>query len=239
MDIKTHGIVLRTVKFGDNKLIIDILTREEGRMSVVWKMSNSRTAKVRRQFFQPLTILSLEASRSPRQQMAVLKEARLAEAYATIPFDPIKLSLSFFIAEFLHYATHSMHTDANCYDFIENSLIWLDNADREVANFHLMFMIRMSLFLGFQPDMHSYADGSVFDLREGSFSCSAPLHQDFLVPDDAKKMQTLMRMSPSNLHLFPMSHHERNRIVDFILHYYRLHIPAFGEMKTLQVLREL
>lgn len=239
MESKTRGIVLRTVKINDNKLIVDFLSREEGRVSAVWKVTTSRTSKVRRQYFQPMTILSANLERSPRQQMARIKEAHIAQPYSSIFLDGSKLAITFFLAEFLNYATRSMHGDAPLYDFVEQSLTWLDTSSRGVANFHLMFMVRMSLFLGFQPDMSSYEEGALFDLREGIFCTSAPLHSDFINADDAKKMQILMRMSPSNLHLFPLSRNERNRIIDITLTYYRLHIPQFGEMKTLEVLREL
>lgn len=239
MESKTHGIVLRTVKINDNKLIVDFLSREEGRVSAVWKITTSRTSKVRRQYFQPMTILNIYLERSPRQHMARIKEAQIATPYSSISLDGSKMAITFFLAEFLNYATRSMHTDALLYDFVEQSLIWLDASNKGIANFHLMFMVRMSLFLGFQPDMSTYEEGTLFDLREGVFCTSAPLHPDFLKADDAKKMQILMRMSPSNLHLFPLSRQERNRIIDITLMYYRLHIPQFGEMKTLEVLREL
>jgi DNA repair protein RecO (recombination protein O) len=41
------------------------------------------------------------------------------------------------------------------------------------------------------------------------------------------------------MHLFRLSRHERNRIAEVLLHYYRLHIPQFPELKSLGVLREL
>lgn len=239
MEKKTHCIVLRTVKYGDNKLIIDFLTREEGRVSAVWKISTSAKAKVRRQFFQPLTILEADFERSPRQQMAQIRDARMAHLYSSLPFDGIKLSVAFFLAEFLIYATRDMHTDARLYDFVEQGLLWLDATSRGVANFHLMFMLRTSRFLGFYPDMESFSDGALFDLREGRFVMQAPLHKDFLSPMESRKMLLLMRMTPSNLHLFRMSRQERLHAIETILLFYRLHIPAFGEMKTLSVLKEL
>ena len=239
MESKTRGIVLRTVKINDNKLIVDFLSREEGRLSAVWKITTSRTSKVRRQYFQPMTILNVNLERSPRQHMSRIKEAQIAIPYSSISLDGDKMAITFFLAEFMNYATRSMHTDALLYDFVEQSLTWLDASNKGIANFHLMFMVRMSLFLGFQPDMSTYEEGALFDLREGTFCTTAPLHSDFLNAEDAKKMQILMRMSPSNLHLFPLSRNERNRIIDITLMYYRLHIPQFGEMKTLEVLREL
>jgi DNA repair protein RecO (recombination protein O) len=239
MELKTRAIVLRTVKYGENKLIIDFLTRDVGRESSVWKFSGERRIKVARQLFQPLAILDIVVVNSSQGQLSRIKEARLAHVYTSLPFDGIKLSLAFFVAEFLTYATRDLHNDKPLYDFVEQSLLWLDASERGVANFHLMFMMRMSRFLGFFPDMSSHRKGYIFDLREGRFCGEMPAHGDILMPDDAEKMHILMRMTPSNLHFFKMTQKERNQVVDFSLRFYRLHIPLFGEMKSLSVLRTL
>ncbi len=236
---KTHCIVLKTVKYGDSKLIVDFLSREHGRISAIWNISTSKKAKVRRQYFQPMSILDVDLEVSPRSQMAHIREAHIATAYNTLHLNGNKMAIAFFLAEFLQYATRDLRTDHLLYDFTEQSMMWLDASNRGIANFHLMFMIRISTFLGFKPDVESYSEGALFDLREGSFCLAAPLHNDYLEAEDARKMMALMRMSASNLHLFPLSRNERNRIIDFTILYYRLHIPQFGEMKTLEILREL
>ncbi len=237
MDIKTQGIVLRTVRYGEDRLIADILTREAGRMSIALRISNSKQSKARRSLFQPLNILDLDILQTPRQQLATVKEARLSIPYISIPFDAAKLSIAFFVAEFLHHATREAHCDTPLYDFVVQSLKWLDLSGEGTVNFHLMFMLRLSRFLGFMPDMESYAPQSIFDLREGRFATVMPLHPDVLLEDDARNLLTLMRMSPATMHLFRLSRTDRNRIVDAILLFYTLHIPAFGTLKSLEVLR--
>ncbi len=239
MELKMRAIVLRTVKYGDDKLIVDFLSRDIGRESSIWKVSANRKSKIGRQFFQPLTILDVVVERFPQKQLSRIKEVRLANIYTSLPFDSVKMSLAFFVAEFLLYATRDLHNDKELYDFVEQSLLWLDASDKGVANFHLMFMMRMSRFLGFFPDMSTHHKGFIFDLREGRFTSDIPLHHDFLMPEDAEKMHVLMRMTPLNLHYFKMTQKERNRVIDFSLRFYRLHIPQFGEMKTLDVLRTL
>lgn len=236
MDKKTRCIVLKTVKVSDNRIIADLLCRECGRLSVVLpvgRRSNSRS------LFQPLTILEIDYISTQKQSLSRLSDARIAITYASIPFDGVKLSLAFFVAEFLSFCTRDLHSDYNLYDFVEQNLSWLDAADNGLANFHLMFMMRMARFLGFYPDTVSYFSGAFFDLREGVFCDSVPCHRDFLIQEDAERMMLLMRMKPGNMHLFRLTRADRNRITDFCLQFYRLHIPAFGEMKTLEVLRTL
>ena len=48
-----------------------------------------------------------------------------------------------------------------------------------------------------------------------------------------------MRMDFPTMHLYRLSRQERNRIIDVLLQYYRLHIPQFPELKSLAVLQEL
>ena len=94
---------------------------------------------------------------------------------------------------------------------------------------------------GLTPNPSPRGEGSdmFFDLREGQFCTLAPTHRDFLQPDDARRIHILMRMDFPTMHLYRLSRQERNRIIDVLLQYYRLHIPQFPELKSLAVLQEL
>lgn len=144
----------------------------------------------------------------------------------------------FFAAELLRYATRDEQQPQSLFDYVAESLQWLDKADDGYANFHLVFMIRLTLFLGFFPNIETYHDGSCFDLRSGCFSMEIPAHADFIRGDEAEQMINLMRLNYSTMHLFRMTRQQRSRCVDVILAYYRLHVPDFPDMKTLEVLRQ-
>ena len=125
------------------------------------------------------------------------------------------------------------------FDYVVNSIQWLDGQEDRFANFHLVFLMRLSRFLGFYPNLEDYAPGDYFDLRESVFCSLPPLHRDFLQPEDAEKVQLMMRMDYPTMHLFRMSHQERNRFLDVALTYYRLHLTDFPELKSVAVLQEL
>ena len=99
--------------------------------------------------------------------------------------------------------------------------------------------MRMSRFLGFYPNVDHYRNGNYFDLRESMFCSIPPVHRDFLFPEEAEKIQLMLRMDYPTMHLFRMSHKERGRLIEVVLRYYRLHLPDFPELKSLDVLREL
>jgi DNA repair protein RecO (recombination protein O) len=99
--------------------------------------------------------------------------------------------------------------------------------------------MRLSRFLGFYPNLDHYQSGDYFDLRESMFQSAPPVHRDFLFPEEANKVQLMMRMDFPTMHLYRMSHDDRNRLLEVTLKYYRLHLPDFPELKSVSVLQEL
>ena len=236
---KTQAIVLHSLKYGETRLIVDMFTRSQGRQSFIVSIPKSVKGKIKKQLFQPLTLLEIESDLRPKLQLQKLSDVRLASPFSSIPFDPNKLSISLFIAEFLYYALRSEQHNEPLFDYIVNSIQWLDAQTDRFANFHLVFLMRLSRFLGFYPNLDHYQTGDYFDLRESVFLSTPPVHRDFLHPQEAEKIQLMMRMDFPTMHLFRMSHQERNRLLEVSLVYYRLHLPDFPELKSVSVLQEL
>ncbi len=236
---KTLAIVLHAIKYGETRLIVDMFTKVFGRQAFIVSIPKTPKGKVKKQFFQPLTILEIETDIRPRQQLQKLHDVRLAAPFASIPFEPDKLAISLFVAEFLYYALRSEQRNELLYEYLENSIVWLDGQQSSFANFHLVFLLRLTRFLGFYPNLDDYKDGDYFDLRESVFMPMPPVHRDFLHPEEAQKVQLMMRMDFPTMHLFRMSHQERNRLLEVSLKYYRLHLPDFPEMKSIEVLQAL
>ncbi len=239
MEIKTRAIVLKMVRYGDSQAIVDVFSRERGRVSFICHLSQNGRGKIKKQLFQPLSVLEIVYDERPTRTLQRFRDIRLAQPFFSIPFKPEKLAIALFIAEFLSYALRDEQDNVPLYDYVESSVTWLDNVEGHFANFHLVFMLRLTLFIGFFPNLDEMEKGDWFDLRNGVFTPMQPLHPDVLRPEDAAKIGTLMRMTFENMRFFRMSSAERNQCVDAILYFYRLHIPNFPELKSLPVLREL
>jgi len=237
--VKTEAIVLHSFKYGESRLIVDMFTREVGRLSFIVPLPKTPKSRMKKQYFQPMTLLEIECDVRQRVQLQKLKDVRLLSAYTSVPFSPEKLALSLFTAEFLYHALRSEQCNEPLFAYVCDAMRWLDAVETGFANFHLTFLMRLSRFLGFYPNLDDYVDGCVFDLRAATFSLQVPTHRDFLQPDDAQRIHTLMRMDFPTMRLYRLSRHDRNRIVDVLLYYYRLHIPQFPELKSLSVLQEL
>ncbi len=231
--------MLRTVRYGDSKVIVDMLTEEHGRVSFICSISKSGRGKVRKQLFQPLTLLDVVFDYRENVQLQRFRDVGISKPYVSIPFSSGKLSIVLFLAEFLTYATRDERDNRPLFEYIEKSLLWLDSSQQAFANFHLVFMMHLTRFVGFYPNLEDSGGAAWFDLREGCFTLVRPLHPDYLCPAEASRISTLMRMDFDNMRLFRMTRDERNRCVEVILDYYRLHVPNFPELRSLDVLRTL
>ena len=236
MITKTRGIVLRSVRFGESSLIVDVLTKSSGRVSFMVHIPKTSKGKIKKQYFQPMTLLDFEYERSNLQR---IKDVRVSLPYSSIPIDPAKSCISLFLSEFIYYATRNEQENPTLFTYISTSLEWLDNAYEDFANFHLVFMMRLGKFLGFHPFLEDFTPGCFFDLRNGCFTLSMPLHTDFLNAADAGHLYNLMRMNFDTMKLFKLSHDDRNRITEIVLRYYKLHLPNMPELQSFDILREV
>lgn len=240
MLVKTEAIVVHTLKYGESRMIVNLFTRKLGLLSCIISIPRTNKGKVKKQLFQPLSLIDVECDVRTNVQLQKVRDARMLSPYRTIPLLPQKMAIALFVSEFLYHALRSeQQADEQLYDYMKHGLMWLDAAVDGYANFHLTFLMHLSRFLGFYPNMEHYSSGVFFDLRAGTFCNEPPLHQDFLHPEEASQMRILMRMDYQTMHLFRINRIDRNRCLSIILTYYGLHLSGFPEMKSLAVLQEL
>jgi DNA repair protein RecO (recombination protein O) len=236
---KTVGIVLHTLKYNDTSNIVDIYTRENGRASFLVPLPRSRKSAVKAVLFQPLSMIEFEADYRPMATLYRIKEAKSWYPFRTLPYDPYKSSIAMFLAEFLYRALREEAENEPLFAYLEHSIHWLDECEANFSNFHLVFLMRFSRFLGLYPNTDDYSRGCFFDMMNACFTPLQPSHSAFLKPEEASHINLLMRMNYETMYLFAMSRAERNRCLTIINDYYRLHLPDFPVLKSLDVLKEL
>ncbi|MEI9958628.1 MAG: hypothetical protein WDM90_20495 [Ferruginibacter sp.] len=86
-----------------------------------------------------------------------------------------------------------------------------------------------------------YSEENCFlDLQEGSFINHHPVHPHFIEGEKAHLVSQLLKvMQPYELEEFNLNHTVRRQLLLHLQDYYALHIPEFGQMKTLMVLHEV
>ena len=236
---QTQAVVLRTVKYGDGALVADMLTERHGRVSFMVRVSASSKGRLRRQLFMPLTVVEVDFDFRLKASLQRIRDIRMAKPLPSLSMHPFKLSMTMFLAEFLTHATRDERDNSPLFQFVAYSLEWLDSVSSDFSNFHLVFMMRMSRFIGFFPNVEDVVENGYFDLLNACFTTDVPHHGHFVVPGEASKIALLLRLTYQTMHLCAMSRDERNRCTEVILEYYGLHVPGFPPLKSLPVLKEL
>lgn len=236
---KTLGIVLHTVAYNDKNHIAHLYTEKYGRMAYAIPQTQGRKSKSQRPLFTPFSILDIESDYKPGRDIQKIKEVRLAEILQQIHYDPVKNSIALFLSEFLSRTIREPEANPVFFEFLHQSIKFLDIIEDGKANFHLCFLIRISGFLGFYPNIENYRPGDYFDLLNGISTSAHPGHAYVLSPDETFGFTTLMRMNYYNLHLFRFSRQERIQILEHIIEYFKLHHAGFTQLKSLDVLKTL
>lgn len=237
---KTIGVVLRCLKYGDTSYIVDVYTETSGRLSYIINVSRARKGGVRSSLFHSLSIIELEAEGRNTARLHRIKEARLLHPLHTLSLDPFKSAIALFLGEFLYYTLREEGVNRPLFAYLMHSIRWFDGCSGgRVANFHLVFLIRLLRFLGLSPNLDGYYPGCYFDMLNAEFVSCQPLHANFLRSDEAAVVCDMMRMNYENMHLFVLNRLQRVRCLEVLNEYYCLHLPGFPQLRSLDVLKEL
>lgn len=236
---KFDGIVLRTLKYNDSLMIVDIYTRQRGRVSFLAPSSRSRRSKVRSVLFQPLSMLSFTASCRQGRNLPRINDVQPYVLYSSIPFDVVKSSIALYLAEMLVYALREEESNETLFTFLDRSLVLFDSLEHGYADFHLVFLAQLLRYIGIYPNIDGYATGAYLDLVQGCISREHPLHPNFLMPDATARFVTILRTGYESMHLLSLNRKLRGVYLAILTDYYRLHLPDFPQPKSLEILREL
>ena len=240
MQQKDTGIVLHTLKYNDTSLIIEMYTAHSGRKSFIASIPKSKKARVKTVLFQPLSLIEFESPEHSKGNLHRFKEVKPVSTFISLPYDPYKSAIALFLAEFLYRAIREEGENQSLYNYLTHSIEWLDHCEGGFANFHLVFLMRLSRFLGLYPNTETYSEGSYFDLLNAEFTPNPTfLHTYHINKEESAQFYQLMRMNYDTMHLFKMNRQQRTRCLELINDYYRLHLPDFPVLKSIEVLKGL
>ena len=242
MTHKTKGIVLRTVKYGETSMVVTLFTELFGVQTyMVNGVRSSKKSSSKANQFQPGALLDLVVYHSDQKSMQRIKVFNWAVLYTHVLSDVIKNSIALYIVELLHKCLKQPEQNTALFYFCEDVFLELDKADRTItANLPLYFALQLAHFFGFKINDDFDEQQNILDLQEGSFVTEQPVHPFFIEGENALLTSQLLRvLQPFELASFKFNHATRRQLLKHYHDYYALHIPDFGELKTMAVLGEV
>lgn len=237
MLITTKAIVFSALRYGEADLIVKCFTLQSGlKTYLLRRVLKSKRGKLKSSLFQPLTQLEIVASHKDRGSMESMREAKIMVPYKTLHTNMIKSSVVFFLAEMLRNSVVEEETNPNLFHFLESSLTWFD--DHEVTgNFHLLFLLKLTQYLGFYPD-DSQVDKPVFDLLDGTFQ-PVETNNYCISGENLEILKQLLGTDFDTLSGIRLNQTSRSGVLLMLLEYYQLHLQGFRKPISLSVLNEI
>ena len=235
MLVKTKAIVISSLKYQEKSLIVKCFTLSDGLKSYfVRDAFSSRKANQKIAYFQPLSILEIEAIHKNNGTLENFKEIKIATPFLSIHSDIYKSTIVMFVSEILHHSIHEEEKNEALFTFLETALHWLDTHE-DIADFHLILLLEMTRFLGFYPDVANI-DFPFFEMTEGVFT---PFHAiSSLTEHESNLFKKLINLkfenSQKTFHII-----ERQIILKIVIDYYSFHLDGFKRPKSLEVLKEV
>jgi len=140
MVVTNKAIVLSSVKYADNDLIVKCYTELGIKSFLVKRIFSRKKGKLSPAFFMPLTQLEISANYHSNRTLHFIQDASISYAYSSISVNVVKQTIVIFLSEILCKSLHEEEVNKQLFQYLETSLIWLDTND-EVSNFHLLFLL--------------------------------------------------------------------------------------------------
>ena len=219
MTYKTKGIVLNFIKFKESSIICKIFTESFGLQSYIVNGVRSSN-KTKMSLFQPLTILDLVVYNKSSVNIQRLKEMKIDVIYMTNHTDIKKISVCIFLSELLSKILSNEPNQNQKFNFLYNSFLIYDGLEKNIKNFHIQFLLKLTKFFGFQISDSSQITKAYLNKKE---------QNDFV-------MDCISMDYNSKIH---SNYSERNDVLNSLIIYFSQSLGVNIKLKSLQVLKEV
>lgn len=235
-----EGIVLNALRYGENSLIVKILTHNDGLRSCIVKQGKRKGGSPAGVLFQPLTHLDFQFVRGRgNNSLDTLREARLLLSPLNAAPGMMRSSMALFVADVLNQTIRHQEADVRLFDYLKRTVRQIVEADQSVlADIPLVFMIQLAGLLGFEPLPNFDADNPLFDLMEGRFTQYAT-HGHYMPAEWAGLFADVLHKCRGEVLALNLPAGSRRMLLEFMVEYFQLQVPGMGEIKSHRVLREV
>lgn len=236
MRVSDKAIILQAIKHGDKKFILKIYALHHGVLTVAATTGNSASSKIKTSSILPLSLIDAQLIIRQNKDIHQLTEAACYCVHTDISTSLSKLSIAQFLNEILLKSLKEQSGNEHLFELIETCLRFLNDSESGFTNLHVYFLNELTKYLGFEPQNNFSAQTPYFDCREGRFSSVALTFPLGLTKDESFLFSEFLKINALKTNI---THAQRQTLLEILLAYYRLHIPGFNDMKSLEVLKEV
>jgi DNA repair protein RecO (recombination protein O) len=230
MEVENRAIILKTTKYQDKNIIVKVYSLQHGIMSFFVQNVFSTSKKPSKiAYFQPLNIIEFELYSYKIGSLPKLKYVNnkyiLQEIYTKIE----KSSILIFLAELINFCIKEEEKNQAMFTFLEHKILELENQYH--SNFHLIFLLEFTAFLGFYPKIE-YQENYFFDKQNGTFT---PHYNTNCFSENQSRFLAQFFENPNLI----LNTAQKNNLINLWIEYYQNHIDSQLKLKSLEVLKEI
>ena len=215
MTQNTELIVLHTTKFGENSLVVHTLSKDYGRRSFLVKGAGKKSMM---SLFLPLNVLEADILETNKSTLFTARNLTAKHPLLGIRNNMFKNSMTMFMSEVLYRVVKDGAYEQGLFEWCEKDILLLDAIQTDFSNFHIRFLLELTVALGFSPES-----------------------QDLMpfVGEHYPVVEKFMTLPFADSMLIPLNGAARNEIAEEILRYIEYHAESSVNVNSLKVLREL
>ena len=233
MKYKSRAIALSYIKQGEGSIIARIFTEEKGLQSFIVKGVRAKNAKKKLGLFQPLQLLSINATYLTKNSLQYISEIALEHSQIFDGINMKKNLLSIFVAEVIAKVLLETEKDKTLFKFIWDLRIDLNSLEKINPNFPLIFLIRLSEYLGFSPSKEE-VNGVYFNMELGGFTNNNQQLKYYIEKDNSIYLRELLENKDINI-----PYQNRNQILLHLIQYYKLQHHELKNMTSHLIIESL
>jgi len=232
----TKGIFLHKLDYSETSIIAKIYTEKFGLQSYLIKGAKGKKSKIKANLLQHLSLLDMVVYHKENASLQTIKELRVDYHFNELHYNIVKSSITIFINEVLYRVIKEEEKNLRLFEFLFNAIQFLDITEENINNFHLLFLLKLTQFLGFYPHGYYSSQTPYFNMMEGKFKKDMSLHSYTLNKAESEVLSMLKNISFENSDLIKFNSSVRNTMLDNLLVFYKLHVPDLPKIKSLDVL---
>jgi DNA repair protein RecO (recombination protein O) len=216
---KSKAIVLHTLKYNESGIILHTYTDTFGRQSFLVQGVRKKYSRINARLFYPLALLEIESNIKENRELQGIKEVKAVNVPYRLQFDIRRSAIAMFLSELLYKTLREVEPNQKLFDYLFNSVQILEMTENGIENFHLIFLMQFTKFIGIFP-----GDNNLLQTLEKEKKINLFSLLDYSLSETAK---------------LQLSSVARIEILNQLISYYKSHLEGIGNINSLKILHEV
>lgn len=194
--LKTKGIVIKEMKYGDTSKIITIYTEDKGKISVMARGANNPKSKL----IAPTQIFTLSDYQfKSGRNFYFISQVDIINSFYSIREDIDRVIYGYYILELADKSISIEQENKNIYALLKRGLEVLSKLEDDYLKFVIAYEIKFISFLGYKPFLEACvncnskkANQIKFSIEKGGIICDKCFSEDQFSKPMNKNIYNLM-----------------------------------------------